>query len=214
MAKDYGRRMPTRRRSNAPKQLFWLLAMFLGGYLTATVFDFTSLSSWVTTNILAKHKTAKPQAKIVAKEPDLPKPKFEFYTLLAKDRSPTAAPASNPQTAAVQTQQAAQANTLAAKPIAQQPTKAVVVLEGRPLEPATISKDSYLIQLAAFKNRQDAEHMKAGLILKGFNVSIVTAAQWYRVIAGPYNSRNEAIKTQLTLAQNEHIKGMLRKMEG
>jgi cell division protein FtsN len=221
MAKDYSsRRRPATRRSNAPKQLFWLLASFLCGYLAATVFDFTSLSSWVNANILTKKNGGKPQVQVAAKEPELPKPKFEFYTLLAKDRSIlAAAPVAKPQAPLVQIkpQSAAQPLNLAAKPAATgQPGKLVPVTDGKAV--ANSSKDSYLIQLAAFKNRQDAEHMKAALTLKGFDVSVVASSQsqgnWFRVIAGPFSSRATAEKAQLNLAQNERIKGMIRKMEG
>ncbi|MBA3535993.1 MAG: SPOR domain-containing protein [Tatlockia sp.] len=217
MAKDYSsRRRPATRRSNAPKQLFWLLASFLCGYLAATVFDFTSLSSWVNANILTKKNGSKPQIQVAAKEPELPKPKFEFYTLLAKDHSVVAvAPVVKPQTplAQLKPQSAAQSPATPA-----QSGKSVPVTDGKAVVQANPSKDSYLIQVAAFKNRQDAEHMKAALTLKGFDVSVVATSQtqgnWFRVIAGPFSSRATAEKAQLNLAQNERIKGMIRKMEG
>ncbi len=223
MAKDYGTRRPAKRRnSSSPKQLFWLLATFLCGYLAATVFDFTSLSSWVNTNILTKKKLGKPQAQVVAKEPDLPKPKFEFYTLLAKDRRN----ATQTQLAKIQPDllpikpQSPQSPTVAAKPVttASMAPKSPVVADGKPVAQNSATKDSYLIQLAAFKNRQDAEHMKAALTLKGFDVQVVTSSpqhgNWFRVIAGPFSSRAVAEKAQISLAQNERIKGMIRRMEG
>lgn len=224
MAKDYGRRRTTRQKSSLPKQLFWLLASFLGGYLTATVFDFTSLNSWINTHILTKHPSEK-QTEVTIKEPALPKPKFEFYTLLAKDGS-------KPLTAAQQTRPVASQPTVTATTTAtvklnsSQPSilaapppavNAVVVAEAKPISITGSSKESYLIQIAAFRNRQDAEHMKATLILKGFDVKVsATSPQqdaWFRVTVGPFNSRVAAEKTQLNLAQNERIKGMIRKMD-
>lgn len=226
MAKDYGRRRQTRQKSSMPKQLFWLLASFLSGYLAATVFDFTSLSSWVNANILAKHKGTKPGAEVAVKEPELPKPKFEFYTLLAKDRSTPVAPAQpKPATVAQQVkpqapQQPVAVAQQAAVPAAtspQQAANAVVVTESKPVAVANSSRESYLIQIAAFKNRSDAEHLKASLTLKGFDVSVAATVQqqvsWYRVIVGPFGSRAAAEKAQLNLAQNERIKGMIRKMD-
>lgn len=193
MARDYTRGRSTRQKSSSAKQLFWLLASFLCGYLAATIFDFTSLSSWINANILAKQDREKPTVQVAKKDPELPKPKFEFYTLLAKDRSAEVKPVSKPK------------EVIQAKPLGQ-PS----VVEANP------GKESYLIQLAAFKNKQDAEQMKAELTLKGFEVSVVATSQqqvnWYRVIAGPFSNRVKAEKAQVTLAQNEGIKGIVRRV--
>ncbi|MCA0403625.1 MAG: SPOR domain-containing protein [Proteobacteria bacterium] len=78
------------------------------------------------------------------------------------------------------------------------------------------AKETFLIQIASFRNRQDAEKLKASLILKGFDVNVAMATQnqanWYRVIVGPFASRNDAMKTQNILARNERIQGMIRKV--
>lgn len=229
MAKDYGRRKPVRQKSSASKQFFWILASFLVGYLTATVFDFTSLSTWVNSNILAKKEEQKPASAIVAKKAETPKPKFEFYTLLAKDQSgparlpppvatipakPLVQPVPNQAVAVTNsppsTVQVAKATVVGAVPIPVKDAKAIASIT-----PA--NKGAYLIQVASFKNRQDAERMKATLTLKGFDVSIATASQqnvnWFRVIVGPFGSRIQAEKTQVNLAHNERIHGMIRKME-
>lgn len=225
MAKDYGRRRPTKQKSSMPKQLFWLLASFLSGYLAATVFDFTSLSSWVNANILAKHKAAKPEAVVAAKEPELPKPKFEFYTLLSKDRNAAVPAQPQPRPAAVTAAQqpkppAPQQQTTAQAsppPVSRQAANTVAVTEAKPVAPTNSGRETFLIQIASFKNRQDAEHLKASLTLKGFDVSVVATVQqqvnWFRVIVGPFGSRVAAEKAQLNLAQNERIKGMIRKMD-
>lgn len=233
MAKDYGKRRPIRQKSNAPKQLFSILASFLAGYLTATVFDFTSLSTWVNANILAKRHEAKPQVQAEAqvaakeKEPELPKPKFEFYTLLAKGgNAPVVVPSPKPN-ASVQAKPVsppAVAVGNAALPRKQEIASTrspatVVVTESKPVVavPTISSKDSYQIQIASFKRKQDADQMKAGLTLKGFDVSVVAVSQaqgtWFRVIVGPFGSRAAAEKAQLSLAQSERVKGMIRKMD-
>ncbi len=224
MAKDYVRR-PTKQKSSVPKQLFWMFASFLAGYLTATVFDFTSLTSWVNAHLLAKHHDGKPKVRVAAKEHELPKPKFEFYTLLAKEgHTPGSAPLAKPA-APSQTRLPTQPAAIGTTPLVptkqnggqisvKQPGTAAVV-EGKPIAP---TKESYQIQIAALKSRHDAEQMKAALTLKGFDVNIVTTSQhhvnWFRVIIGPFNSRIAAEKAQLMLAKSEHARGMIRKMEG
>ncbi|MFA5959859.1 MAG: SPOR domain-containing protein [Tatlockia sp.] len=204
MAREYGRRPG--KKSRLPQQVVKLAFSFVCGYLTASVFDFTSLSAWVQSS-MSKWQGKKPAVHVVVKEPELPKPKFEFYTLLAKDR--------NGQIQAVKTAPAPQAK--AAVDVAQTATTmpSIALAENKALSTELANKDGYHVQIASFKNRQDAESMKAGLVLKGFEVSVTTSVQqqvtWFRVIVGPFNSRAQAEKTQLALAQNERIKGMVRK---
>jgi cell division protein FtsN len=88
------------------------------------------------------------------------------------------------------------------------------------LNPASTpgDKNAYLVQIASFKSKQEAERMKASLALKGFVVSIAVVnqqqAQWYRIILGPYASRTQAEKARSSLAQSEHLAGMIRRMDG
>ncbi|ASQ46879.1 SPOR domain-containing protein [Legionella clemsonensis] len=224
MAKDYGKRRQGRQKSSAPKQFLWIVASFLCGYLTANIFDFSSLNNWVHKNVLAQDEP-EPQPKAVAKQETLPKPKFEFYTLLAKDHSPPtvlprpalatpAKPAMPPQSS-----QIAAPVTVAKAPAMTSQVKAPVT-EAKPLTATTITnklKESYLVQMASFKNKQEAERLKASLTLRGFDVHIVAASPqqggWFRVILGPYKSKMEAEKIQLAVAHSEHIKGIVRKLD-
>jgi cell division protein FtsN len=198
MTKGYGRR-PIRQTGRVSKQLFWVFTSFLCGYLTAAVFDFASLSSWIKTNLLMKQAKEKVKVQHVAKQVELPKPKFEFYTLLAKDHSPVPLNQSVASAQQKPVAAAAQTSTAAVPPVLRKS-----------------DKESYVIQIASFKSRQDAERMKAMLTLKGFDVSIVSISQqqgnWFRVIVGPFSSQLAAEKVQLALSQSERIKGMIRKM--
>ncbi|KTC71635.1 Sporulation domain-containing protein [Legionella birminghamensis] len=235
MAKDYVRKRQAKQRSNAPRQLLLLLASFLGGYLTATIFDFTSLSAWVNKHVLAAQELH-PEATVPAKKAEAPKPKFEFYTLLAKDSSPqvlanrpgSASPRALPpaNTATAHTaQQATQVTRPTAAPVnakTQAPAlpQAVTVAESKPAAnpaPAKNSKEYYLVQIASFNRRQDAEQVKANLVLKGFDVIVTSVPQgqmiWFRVLLGPYHSRLQAEKAQAEIARSEHMKGMIRKMD-
>lgn len=224
MAKDYVRRRESRKRSNAPRQFLLVLASFLGGYLTATVFDFTSLTAWINKQVLAHQNPQQPEIKPVAKKPEPPKPKFEFYTLLAKDSSvptvnrplPATVAKANPSTVEPMTNpSAASVSTTNPHPLD------IGVVESKPVtasaNPAAHGKESYLLQIASFNKRPDAEHLKASLTLHGFDVIISPTAHgnvtWYRVIVGPFNSRSDAEKAQITVAKSERMKGMIRKMD-
>ena len=85
-----------------------------------------------------------------------------------------------------------------------------------PLILQAVKKKSYLIQVAAYNKRQDAERLKAMLVLTGFSATISTTQRqtvtWYRVTVGPYNSRLDAEKAQKLVMQGEHMKGIIREI--
>jgi len=228
MAKDYRKKSPARRSTPArtgggSKQFVWVLVSFFCGYLVSTVFDVSAFSDWLKTNVLAKQdvKVAKPATQIAATT-QIPKPKFEFYTLLASEHTATPVTAVNPAAAS-----STAVTTLAnrASPMTVPVTTATpTVIAPTQKTPAALAasapalmKESYLVQIASFRSKQDAEHMKASLILKGFTVNIATIntqqINWYRVIIGPFASRTQAAKAQGAIAQSEHIMGMIRKMD-
>ncbi len=213
MAKNYGNKRSSRHGGNVSKHILMALVCFLSGYLSASFFDFTTLIGWINAELLAG-QTVQAPTKPVNAAAQLPKPKFEFYTLLASDtRQPVAPqPVSSPHTAIEVT-----------KPIEAAALKAATtfvppVVAAKPIPMQEIAtKGSYLVQIASFRSRQDAERIKASLTLKGFSVSIATVAQqktnWYRVVIGPFASRAEAQKAQLSVARTERITGMIRKMD-
>lgn len=226
MAKSYARNRQARPQRHSSGRFVVALASFLCGYLAATVFDIASLTTWVNKNVFNhNNKSTAPATQVVAQQKPLPKPKFEFYTLLSKDNSPpvlanrpvAVAPAPAPAQVAANAPQ----SSVAMQTAAQQATQAVVVSESRPLAPITKLhpvKGSYQIQIASFNRRPDAEHLKASLLMRGFDVSVVPVTQrnmtWFRVIIGPFVSRGEAEKAQSVVARSERMQGMIRKVEG
>ncbi|MGQ3891572.1 SPOR domain-containing protein [Legionella sp. CNM-4043-24] len=227
MAKSYAGNRRSRPQQQSSGRFVVALASFLCGYLAATVFDVASLSAWVNKNVLNQNnKNSKPVANVAVKQSELPKPKFEFYTLLSKDNSAPVvnrpAPATTtaaPAAAVVATQKPA--ITPAVQAAAQQATQAVAVAESRPVAPVgkpAPARGSYQIQIASFNRRGDAEHLKASLLMRGFDVGVVPVTQrnmtWYRVIIGPFVSRSDAEKAQAVVARSERMQGMIRKVEG
>lgn len=219
MAKEYGKRNSARNKGNVSKPLLLVLVSFLFGYLSASVFDYTSLSSWVNRQ-LAQH-LGPTAAKLTPQQAQLPKPKFEFYTLLASEHnSGEQVATAAPTIVAPTTQALTPATPGTVNPAANKPAQVAAVITGKPVSippPAVVSKGTYLVQVAAFKSRQEAERMKASLVLKGFSVSITSINQrnmnWYRVNLGPYASRDQAAKAQGAVSRSERIVGMIRKMD-
>lgn len=189
MAKEYSKN----RSQNASGQFLWLLAGFLSGYLTASFFDMNTAMRWINHTFLNKTQP-KPESPL-ATQPDLPKPKFEFYTLLAKESSslvPLPKKAPTPISAST-------ADQVKTAPITNQNNK----------------NETYQLQVAAFNKKQDADHLKATLLLKGFNAEIIPVLQgkitWFRVIIGPYYSKGEAEKAQVEIAKTERMKGIIKR---
>ncbi len=224
----------SRQKGGAPQQFLIVIVTFMLGYLTASVFNVEKLSSWVNTQVLEHSQEKKRPVKAETQQAQVPpKPKFEFYTLLANEK----AAGSTIQTGANTTaNRSANRPTPAASATRAASTATVAAATARPVPKSTVSnsqqhapttearapvtrsaqptRGTYMVQVAAFKARQDAEHMKGMLILKGFNVTVVpishqTKGIWYRVIVGPYANRALAQKAQQTLARNERLRGMV-----
>lgn len=207
--KTYGKKKTTAHSLGFGKQLLLVFVAFLTGYLSASVFDAASLTSWVQAHWNSDRN--KPLSKLAqSTEPKaLPKPKFEFYTLLTNEHAPEEATAKVP---AVSAEPAAMAATPAQKPIPTTP----VVTEGKIAASPQVAKTSaYWVQVASFQRKQDAERLKASLALQGFSGSITAVtqqqSQWYRVLIGPFVSQEEAKTAQRSVAQREHLAGMIRK---
>lgn len=234
MAKDYGNRRSSRQKGGAPQQFLVIIVTFLLGYLTASVFDIQTVSQWMNTQVLAHQEVKQAPSKAESAQAQTPpKPKFEFYTLLANEKGethPNASATANrtvTSTTAVSTHTSTtSAGTASAVAAAQNAAKLqavnakqpppVKVAEGKPLAPAP--KGSFLVQVAAFKVRKDAEHMRGTLTLKGFDVKVVSVSNakgnWFRVVVGPYSNRDLAQKAQVTLAKTERLHGMVTGVGG
>ncbi|AHE67865.1 SPOR domain-containing protein [Legionella oakridgensis] len=220
MAKDY--RKKGKSSSNGwLRQMTLVLMSFFCGYLSASLFNFTQASAWVEDHFFSKHKE-QAISQPSKQQAQLPRPKLEFYTLLAKEQSAVPS-AVNPQVAnAINTSSntAAKASATTAK-VVEASSAFQKEMANKPatekVTPAVVHKESYLVQVASFRKREDAERMKASLILKGFSVNVMAVVNqqihWYRVIIGPFSSRIQAEKAQVEVARSEHITGMIRKMD-
>lgn len=74
---------------------------------------------------------------------------------------------------------------------------------------------NYILQVASYKQFNDADRLKASLILSGYNANVrATMAmdqQWYRVYLGPNMTKSHAEKLQQRL-RDEHIDSILLKI--
>ena len=191
--------------------LIGVVLAFLGGYILAWFYQPAKFTAWVQSH-LESNKASQRLSDSSAKTVKLPKPKFEFYTLLTQEKVPLKSKPS-PVAAPVVVPVAAVAPVAAPIKIPEPVKEAKVVA---PIA-ATASQDAYFLQLASFQRREDAEQMKASLIMRGFDTSIKTATQqggvWHRVVIGPFTARLAAEKIQAEIVRSEHISGIIRRMD-
>ena len=214
MSRDYGSRRTAKRRSSAPHQVLVIAFSFLLGYFAATVFDVEKLTQWMNTQVLAQHERKPQPTKPAPHQAQLPpKPKFEFYTLLANEKG------SKEQHAAQNTTSHAAATEVATKSNESQIPQAAVVktVDAKPTATTQSNNAAFLVQVASFKMRKDAEALKATLTLKGYDVNVVAIqaqGTWFRVVVGPYHNKLLAQQAQVTLAKNERLRGMVKSAAG
>ncbi len=155
-----------------------------------------------------KRETAQPAASKPAAKPQTQtapsenRPKYEFYTLLPEsevivppDALPEKAPPP-PSAKEVEAQRKASA------------ARAQALLDGKQPPPAPPRKEvtQFYLQAGSFPEREKAEAVRARLLLTGQNVHIepgqVANKTWYRVMVGPFVSREQLNRAQTQLSQS------------
>ncbi len=155
-------------------------------------------------------------------------PDYQFYTLLPKGdgtqktvaattatTKPVAAPKPATTAAPVVASTAQSATPVATtSPAATTTPTATATPIAKTQAPITVAKPippshHYAVQLAAFRNYQDADELKAKLILQGYPTTISSASVngtvWYRLSIGPYNTPAEAKTVQAKLEQTHLV---------
>ena len=161
---------------------------------------------------LASRQANKPVATAQPKGPV--KPKYDFYTLLPESEvivppdampQPPAAPLTPEQLAKADAARAEAAlNGLVppALPVATAPTATT------PTPPPSVAKaplsTQFFLQAGSFRKQADADKVRAQIILLGQNVQVesgtVREETWYRVLVGPFASREQLGSAQKQLA--------------
>ena len=204
MAKINVRKKRSTRARGILKQMTLLLLVFLLGYMTASVEHGTHLKQWFMVQWFDQHVS---NSSFSAQQAALPRPKFEFYTLLAKE---SADQVKQPVLAAIKP-------ALMPPAVVALATKMVTVNSMPEISAHPSAKETYLVQLASFRHLEEADRLKALLVMKGFPVSIASTKQqglpWYRVVMGPFNSKVQAQQAQSAFARREHLTGMVRRVD-
>ena len=174
------------------------------------------------------HSTQSPEGdKQVAKQ-NLPeeapaeahKPRFDFYTLLQESEivipdEDTAKPAPQPvvipepdEPAGATVARTEAPDTDAAKTTVEPPTTAPVA-NGRQSanQPQAPERTVYVLQAGSFKNGDDADSVRASLLLLNMQANIETVPAgnnqtWHRVLVGPFSNTTELSQAKAILTRN------------
>ena len=151
--------------------------------------------------------TKKPAHQATAPAPSANKPKFEFYTLLSEsevivpaEALPEKTPPPPPPPTKVEVEAAKKADA----------ARAQAILEGKTPPPAPVVKKEenikFYLQAGSFPERAKAESVRAQLLLTGQDVRIESGQigdkTWYRVMVGPFVSREQLAKAQKQLSSS------------
>jgi len=149
----------------------------------------------------------KAQGKPTPPAPQEPaKPKYDFYTLLPESEvivPPEAVPKETP--AAPQDQKPVSPEEAAKLDAA----RAQAALNGQAVPPPPVVAkapvtNQFFLQAGSFRKREDADRVRAQIILLGQNVQVesgtVREETWYRVLVGPYANREQLASAQKQLA--------------
>lgn len=135
------------------------------------------------------------------------KPKYDFYTLLPEsevivppDALPPADAPKPPEQKPVTPEEAAKIDA----------ARAEAALNGQtpPPPPVVVAKapvtTQFFLQAGSFRKREDADKVRAQILLLGQNVQVesgkVREENWFRVLVGPYASREQLASAQKQLA--------------
>lgn len=96
----------------------------------------------------------------------------------------------------------------------------IVPVEEQPADDKPQQQLIYILQAGSFKNGEDADRLRAKLILLGLDTKVEAVSgkgndTWHRVQVGPFTSRSKLAKARSTLINN-NIETLLlkRKVEG
>jgi cell division protein FtsN len=151
------------------------------------------------------NQSAKPASGKAGKS-EPAKPKYDFYTLLPESEvivPPQALeqPATPPTAKPVSPEEAAKIDA----------ARAEAALNGQiPPPPPVVAKPpastQFFLQAGSFRRKDDAESVRAQIILLGQNVRVesgtVREETWHRVLVGPFASREQLAQSQKTLSAN------------
>ena len=83
------------------------------------------------------------------------------------------------------------------------------------IEAAVKTSDELYLQVASFRSSQDADELRANLLLQNMNATVEqvdnNGSQWHRVLVGPFESRSRMARARSDLASQEFNTLLIRR---
>lgn len=185
--------------------LVWVITGLITGVFVMSLFKLEPGNDAIKRDKSVTETQAAPKATTPA--PSANKPKFEFYTLLSEsevivpaEALPEKTPPPPPPPTKVEVEAAKKADA----------ARAQAILEGKTPPPAPVVKKEenikFYLQAGSFPERAKAESVRAQLLLTGQDVRIESGQigdkTWYRVMVGPFVSREQLATAQKKLSNS------------
>lgn len=184
-------------KKNVPGWVWLVCGLAIGGFL---VFLATLEPGGDEIKRTKEPPQAKQQAKPKPQGEQPPKPKYDFYTLLPESEVILPPETKEPEAPAkaVTPEQAAKLDE----------ERALAALSGQvPAPPPTVAKapvTQFFLQAGSFRKQVEADKVRAQIILLGQDVRVervtVREEPWFRVLVGPFTTREQLNLAQKTLA--------------
>ncbi|WP_439886535.1 SPOR domain-containing protein [Pseudomonas sp. MBLB4123] len=186
-----------------PAWIWLACGLAIGGFMTF-LFSLEPGRDEIKRDKAEQARNAKPAAK--PSKPEPAKPKYDFYTLLPESEVivPPQALEQPPATVEQKPVSAEEAAKIDA-------ARAEAALKGEvPPPPPVVAKapvtTQLFLQAGSFRRKDDAESLRAQIILLGQDVRVesgtVREEVWHRVLIGPFADRQQLTQSQKTLAAN------------
>jgi cell division protein FtsN len=172
MARDYKSRAHGgggQRKEQKPGWVWFIAGLLVGVFVSGLIWLKVTPSGPLLPQQAGSVKKKPAKAKPKEAQPDTPKPRFDFYTILPEMEVVVPDPVEEPEIKTVE---------------------ATGVAESSP-KPANAAA-GYMLQMGSFRNYADADRLKASLALVGIQaeiqrVSIKGGDVYHRVRSGPYD---------------------------
>lgn len=188
MTRDYARNKP-RQKAGPKSQVPGWVWLFTGSVLGAFAMFLVYLTGITPQPSQLEASLTEVVANVKTPEAeDTPRPRFDFYQLLKESE------------VVVQSEPPAKTRERDSAPAAR---------------PQPEEKIEYVLQVGSFKRPEDADRLRAQLILLNLDARVETvklrnAEVWHRVLVGPFPNQASVTRARVTLANNE-IESLLLK---
>ena len=186
MPRDYKKRAATKAalKRKSPVWHWWLAGLILIGFV-AILYWLTQQAAQPTISVIPAEQKPRPKPQVKPPSPAPHKPRFEFYNTLPKQEIRVPSGSERPREIAPE--------PVPAKPAIPQP------------EPQNVR---YKVQIGSYTRTTDAEKLRAELAFLGVETRIQavtlhkTQQKHYRVIAGPYQGKQQVQNLRRQLRAN------------